>query len=183
MDKYRAMEEKLHRLVPVALSSEAQQRMEDTIDDLIGVDHEFEAAAVAKLAVSEPVFSGAFSRIFSTLSDGLLQPIVMAKAALIIGVVTLSVLVMRSQSDTDRITLAHVGISGEDSELLLLSSVSHVEGIEDDGVIYPDDGTAPHYRYRYKVLHEDEVVDALTGTVVTVLQPSYEVVTIPQKIY
>ncbi len=65
------------------------------------------------------------------------------------------------------------------SELVVLKTTNRVDGLEDDGLILPLDGSAPHYRYRYHVIDEERVRDEKTGTVITLRQPRQEVVTVP----
>ena len=64
-------------------------------------------------------------------------------------------------------------------ELVVLSSINRIDGREDDGLIIPENGSSPHYRYRYRVTDEEQVRDDETGTVITLRQPRQEIVTIP----
>ncbi len=79
-------------------------------------------------------------------------------------------------------SVARLDSSGETvnpSELVVLSSINRVDGREDDGLIIPENGSSPHYRYRYRVTDEEQVRDNETGTVITLRQPRQEIVTIP----
>ena len=157
MEPIKSIEEKLARLLPPALSEDAQHEMEALIDDLAGVDDVhasgFEwkawswkvAAAMALLAVPVVMISKN-NRPFADASLAIL--------------------------DTD---LAH----SLSPEMVLLKSTRLIDGRENDGLIVPSDGSAPHYRYRYHVIDEEQVRDPESGSVITIRQPRQEVVTIP----
>lgn len=152
MDKYQAIEERLHSLMPAALSDEAQARLEDQIDQLSGV---------------EP--SQASSNKEITLK-------ILIKAAAVIVLTAIPFLMKNSKLDT-------VAASGKISDLVVVNSTNRMEGMSEDGLVYPDDGSAPYFLYRFEVSNEEQLRDAYTGTVITVSQPSYEVVTIPQTVF
>ena len=156
MDKFQAMEEKLHQLMPRALSDDAQANLENQIDELAGVVNAHPSSV-----------------------KGINSSMVMKVAAILV-LVTTTFVVIKSSDSRD---VAHEVISDRRSSLVVINSISRLEGVIDDGLIYPNDGATPHFRYRYEVSNEEKVRDEYTGTIITVRQPSYEVVTIPQTIF
>lgn len=173
MQPVNSIEEKLRRLVPPALSEEGQFRLEETVDRLAGVQSEGESSSSSR---SE-------ARVF-------VWP---WKAVAVVAALAIPVIMIQSYDpeDTDR-SLAQVElpISVDQSsqmisqkvwpqEMLLLRSTKLIDAQVDDGLIVPVNGSAPHYRYRYRVVDEERVRDLETGIVVTLRQPRQEVVTIP----
>jgi hypothetical protein len=57
--------------------------------------------------------------------------------------------------------------------------VNRVDARADDGLIIPEDGAVPYYRYRYHVVDEEQVQDKKSGTVITLRQPRLEILTVP----
>jgi len=162
MEPINSIEEKLARLVPPALSEDGQSRMENMIDELAGVDVEVLSrvnrrswiwkAVAAIVVLTVPVVM---------IQRGEDQPVVDASLAMV---------------DDDMTTGFAEDLS---SSMVLLKSVKLIDARENDGLIVPDDGAAPHYRYRYRVIDEEVVRDPESGVEITLRQPRQEVVTIP----
>ncbi len=171
MKPVNSIEEKLRRLVPPALSEEGQLRLEETVDRLAGVQSEGESSNRSEV------------RFFAWPW----------KAVAVVAALAIPVVMLQSYDpdDTDRsLAQVDVPISADQSaqmiaqkvwpeEMLLLRSTKLIDAQVDDGLIVPVNGSAPHYRYRYRVVDEERVRDPETGTVVTLRQPRQEVVTIP----
>ena len=150
MDHLSDIEKKLAQLVPPALSEHGQRKLEDVIDDLAGVE-----------SVSAR----------SHWRGGL-------KVAAIVAVLAVPVVLFQwggAVKGDHSMDIADV-VSFPEMELLTASS--RIDGQENDGLIVPVNGTAPHYRYRYRVVEEEKVRDSETGMVVTLRQPRHEVLTI-----
>ena len=171
MEPVNTIEEKLRRLVPPALSEEGQLCLEETVDRLADVQSEGESSSHSE------------ARIFAWPWQ----------AVAVVAALAIPVIMIQSYGpdDTDR-SLAQVEVpnSADQSsqmisqkvwpqEMLLLRSTKLIDAQVDDGLIVPGDGSAPHYRYRYRVVDEERVRDTETGTVVILRQPRQEVVTIP----
>lgn len=158
MEPINSIEEKLSRLIPPALSEEGQRGLEDLIDELAGVeaDADFEATPnrwLWKVAAAVAILA---------------VPVVMTHR--------------RGDSPVMDTSLAQLDVDvtlGVSPEMMLLKSIQMIDAREDDGLIVPSDGTAPHYRYRYRVIDEEVVRDPETGVEITLRQPRQEVVTIP----
>jgi len=162
MDKYQSMEEKLNGLLPPSISEQGQSRMEDVIDQLAGL----EAAEIVQTAGSDDK---------AWPSSGSWK-VAAALALLAVPVV------MFLTKEEPLSSIAQLDSSTELrdlSALVVLSSINRIDGREDDGLIIPENGSSPHYRYRYHVTDEEQVRDDETGTVITLRQPRQEVVTIP----
>jgi len=168
MEPINSIEEKLAHLVPPALSQDGQCRMENMIDELAGVD----IAVDGK--VDEMFYVNRRSWIW--------------KAAAAIVVLAVPVVMIQREEDqpVEDASLAMVddalvaGFSEDlSSPMILLKSIKLIDGRENDGLIVPGDGTAPHYRYRYRVIDEKLVRDPESGVEITLRQPRQEVVTIP----
>ena len=162
MDRFKSIEEKLQRLVPPALSEDGQERMEETIDQLAGVSEE------SRERSTKPFF-------FQVLLNGKVAALV---AALLFPAVMIYALVNR-EDDTSLAVNDPQITPGVPAQMVLLRSSNVIDGRENDGLIVPSDGTAPHYRFRYRIVDEAQVQDPETGTVITLRQPRQEVVTIP----
>lgn len=162
MDRFKSLEEKLEGLVPSPLSEGGERMLEDRIDELAGVDSEARPAEQA----APTVF---WSRRVAAVVLVLAIPVVMIQ--------------MKPERPDDT-SLAMLDADLAPSvpvhpEMILLKSTKLIDGREDDGLIVPADGAAPHYRYRYRVVDEEQVRDPETGAVITLRQPRQEVVTIP----
>ncbi|BDS05679.1 hypothetical protein NT6N_07190 [Oceaniferula spumae] len=155
--RFSALEDRLRNLVPPAVSQEGQQRLEDTVDQLAGLSAENDE-------VSEPAF---FMR----------RPWQVAAAITLTGTLAWTVYSHHHISTFDPSLAA--SIPEPRSEMVLLTSTNRIDIRQDDGLIVPEDGSAPHYRYRYHVTDEARVRDPKTGTIVTLRQPREEIVTVP----
>ncbi len=156
-----SIEEKLNRLVPSGVSTRAQRGLEDTIDRL--------AAA-------------------SGLGDGSGSPGVMAhwawKAAAVVALIAAPVVMFRTLPGKTVESPALAAITPEAAAgLVVLSSTQQIVATEDDGLIIPEDGGTPHYRFRYQVSDEERLRDPETGTIVTLRQPRQEIHTIPVTLF
>lgn len=157
MEPFNSIEEKLAQLVPPALSDEGQRKLEDLIDDLSGA-HEDPAQTNAR-----------------TLPQGLVWVTVAAVLLLSASIV----LVQSTFSPEEKTTITPLNDHGGIQEMVVLTSTKLIDGRENDGLIVPSDGTAPHYRYRYHVIDEEQVKDPDSGIIITLRQPRQEILTIP----
>ncbi len=160
MDNSLSIEEKLRRLVPPSLSETAQVKLEETIDRLAGVEPHCANTAKAENKKFWPWKAAAAVALLAA-------PVVMYQ--------------MQSAPQPDALlAIRDVGdVSDLAPELVVLKTSCRIDACEDDGLIIPTDGAAPHYRYRYSITNEEQVRDAETGTVITLRQPQQEVLTIP----
>jgi len=159
MGQFKSIEEKLAQLVPPALSDEGQRKLEDLIDDFSGVDTDLEKSNV-----------GRFPKGW------------MWKAVAVLALSTSLVIIRSTLVPEERTALlTHYDQATHDktSEMVVLTSTELISGQENDGLIVPQDGTTPHYRYRYHVIDEEQVKDPDSGLVITLRQPRQEVLTIP----
>lgn len=167
MKPVNSIEEKLRRLVPPSLSEEGEFRLGETVDRLAGVQSRSGSRR-------RPVV-GKVARLW--------------KAVAVVAILAIPV-VMIQFADRDvggsslaqldpSISLDGVSEMANLQEMVLLKSTKLIDGRVDDGLIVPDDGAAPHYRYRYRVVDEEQVRDLESGAVITIRQPRQEVVTIP----
>lgn len=163
MEPSNSIEAKLEALLPPALSEQGLKDMEAQIDDLAGVQ-----ASDSLASVEFPWTSWAW------------------KAVAVIVVLLVAIVMVNQDADVDRDTTVAVVDSEaiflaqlNQPEMVLLKSTKLVDGRESDGLIVPANGTAPHFRYRYRVVDEEQVRDPMTGTVITLRQPRQEVITIP----
>ncbi|NWK54012.1 hypothetical protein HW115_00190 [Verrucomicrobiaceae bacterium N1E253] len=162
MEAPKNIEEKLSRLMPPALSDGAQQRLEETLDDLAsshGEDPDARQVTQSRAPILGKVW----------------------KVAALLTLLAVPAVVIHHQDEMfqDDASLASISDEIQVPDMVLLKSVKLIDGRENDGLIVPDDGSSPHYRYRYRVIDEEQVQDPETGTVITLRQPSQEVVTIP----
>lgn len=148
----QSIEDKLYGLMPMAISDQAQADIELQIDQLTGL-----VADIPKVQ-----------------KNTFWKPLIQVAA-----MITLAVTVFFFQKREDTQSVKRSIVLKDEPELTLINTTNRVQGLESDGLIYPDDGTIPHYRYRYKVSNEELIRDEATGLVITVTQPSHEVVTIP----
>lgn len=175
MDRINSIEAKLERLVPSTLSEEAQTEMEDSIDVLAGLDGISHVSVkrfrphpwwVGKLAVA--MTAVAMLALLFHMRQA--QPGDRVKAAV------LDRLAMPDRS-LELAVNSQDGVTAPSWELL--KSVQMIDGRENDGLILPKDGSAPYYRYRYRVVDEEKVKDAESGEVITLRHPRQEVLTVP----
>ena len=159
MEQFKSIEEKLAQLLPPALSDEGQRRLEDMIDDLSGVDADLEKSNAGRSP------KGWVWKAVAVLA--------LSTSIVIIG----STLVPEER--TALLTHDDQATHGKTSEMVVLTSTKLIGGRENDGLIVPNDGTTPHYRYRYQVIDEEQVKDPDSGLVITLRQPRQEVLTIP----
>lgn len=159
MDSYELMEAKLQKLVPASLSDVAQCELETQIDELTGVNH-----------------FGSIDKREYLKQWG-------AVAALLTVLVALSSAAFLVDGYEPNGQVVNDSAFEKNAAFTVLNAVNRMEAVKEDGVIYPDDGGVPYFRYRYEVSNDYRVLDEQTGTVITVRQPSYEVVTIPQKVF
>jgi len=159
MEPFKSIEEKLAQLVPPALSDEGQRKLEDLIDDLSGVDTDLENSN-----------AGRFPKGW------------VWKAAAVLAL-SASIVIIRStlvpEERTALMTHHDQATQGKIPEMVVLTSTKLIGGRENDGLIVPNDGTTPHYRYRYQVIDEEQVKDPDSELVITLRQPRQEVLTIP----
>jgi len=149
-DRFSSLEDKLRGLVPPAISEAGQERLENTVDQLVG----------EKLI---PFYRSNFWRAAAvvTLSSALVWSVFKSNEL--------------NQPD---VSTALVSVNSP-APMELLTSTNRIDGRQDDGLIVPTDGRAPHYRYRYSVTDEERVRDPETGTIVTLRQPRQEIITVP----
>jgi len=168
MDNYQSIEDKLNGLLPPSISEQGQSLMGDAIDQLAGL----ETAEIAKAVESA---NRPWPSSESWKAGG------SWKAAAALALLALPVVIFLNKEESSP-SVARLDSGGETlhlSELVVLSSINRVDGREDDGLIIPENGSSPHYRYRYRVTDEEQVRDDETGTVITLRQPRQEIVTIP----
>lgn len=167
MEPFNSIEAKLQRLVPPSLSEDGELRLEEAVDRLAGVQSRGESQG-------RPAAGNA----------AWLWKAVAVVAVLVIPVV----MIQFADRDAEDSSLAQVdpsislNVASEMAnlqEMVLLKSTKLIDGRVDDGLIVPDDGATPHYRYRYRVVDEEQVRDLESGSVITIRQPRQEVVTIP----
>lgn len=161
MDDFQSIEDKLSRMLPPSISEEGQARLEETIDQLAGHDTGLELAD--EYASNKPrKHHWAW------------------KAAAAITLLAVPTVMVQLKTDSlDALLSTSSRNLSSTSELVVLKSTNRIDGREDDGLIIPDNGSSPYYRYRYHVTDEEQVRDAKTGTIITLRQPRQEVVTIP----
>ncbi|MBT8038456.1 MAG: hypothetical protein KJO21_13030 [Verrucomicrobiae bacterium] len=169
MDKYQSIEEKLSRLIPPSVSDDGQVMLGKTIDELAGL---------------EPCIESSSDRDGATISSsswvqGWSWKALAAAAAVALLVVPSVMLQNRDDASPALAVSDLAGGSLVSAREVILKSSNRILGQEEDGLIIPHDGRAPHYRYRYHVTDEEQIRDAQTGTIVTLSQPRQEVVTIP----
>lgn len=172
MDKFQSIEDKLRQLAPPAISEEGQLMLEETIDELAGESLKEEGLATV-------VQGTAISAVNNGRSGWLWKS---AAAIALLAVPAVIIQFKSLKSNTVPASLAVTTPAGDVlnySELVLLKSTNRIDASEDDGVIIPNDGSAPHRRYRYFVIDEEQVRDEETGTIIILRQPRREVVTIP----
>ena len=173
---HQSMEDKLRGLMPVALSNEAQVDLENMIDELAGVTSD------SVIPYSEEPFSQSLETEAKDMQKAkqisFQKKYIWQSAAVI--TLCVSPLVINLKRDVDSSPIVS---QEDDTELVILSSTNRLESSESDGLIYPEDGGAPHYRYRYQIMNEEEVRDSETGLVVTLSQPSQEVHMIPVTLF
>jgi len=177
MDNFQSIEDKLSQLIPSSVSEEGQMKMEDTIDEL--VDSSFDLAEIATV-------QDATQDSLRQASTGTSLSSWPWKAAAAIALLAVPAVMFEWKSSLfDSVppsSLAVIDPVSEvfgSSQLVVLKTTNRVDGLEDDGLILPLDGSAPHYRYRYHVIDEERVLDEKTGIVITLRQPRQEVVTVP----
>ena len=166
MERFSSIEEKLHGLVPPALSEDGQRRLEDAVDSLAGVERRSHLPEVSPSARSS-----FWSRMAAVA------------AVVTMMAVPLTAFLFNARDSADLPSLK-VGAEvarggGTPQEMLLLKSTKLIDGQVDDGLIVSGDGSVPHYQYRYRVVDEEQVRDVGSGMVITIRQPRQEVVTIP----
>ncbi|MBT8045071.1 MAG: hypothetical protein KJO79_08980 [Verrucomicrobiae bacterium] len=160
-----SIEEKLLRkLVPNDLSQEAKDRLECTVDDLVGAS--FESARGDATAGSKS-------------SNSLRWAWKVAAAITLLAALA----VTRQAILSDSAQLPQLAVSEvtpqTGPDFVVLKSTHQIDAKENDGLIIPNDGGTPHYRFRYRVTDEEQVRDPKTGTIITLRQPRQEVHTIP----
>ena len=158
MEPINSIEEKLARLIPPALSEEGQTSMEDLIDELAGVEADDH--------------SGMSSKPW------------LWKVAAAVAILAVPVVMIQQRGDSPAMDTSLARLDTDvtldvSPEMMLLKSIKMIDARENDGLIVPNDGSAPHYRYRYRVIDEEVVKDPETGVVITLRQPRQEIVTIP----
>lgn len=162
MDNFLSIEDKLSRLVPSSVSEAGQQKLEETIDQL----------AMVK---ADPVMEPEVGSVRSTVTWPW-------KAAAALALLAVPAVMFKLKDPLSGQLLASNDPAVDvwnSSVLVVLKTTNRIDRREDDGLIIPDDGSAPHYRYRYHVTDEEQVRDTETGTVITLRQLRQEVVTIP----
>ena len=178
MDNFQSIEDKLSQLIPSSVSEEGQMKMEDTIDELAGSSFD-----VAEIATSVDSSQDSLLQAGTEVTGGSSWPWKAAAAIALLAVP--AVMLEWGSSLFDAVPPSSLAVIDPVSEalgsspLVVLKTTNRVDGLEDDGLILPLDGSAPHYRYRYHVIDEERVLDEKTGTVITLCQPRQEVVTVP----
>lgn len=175
MDKFQSIEDKLSQLIPSSVSEEGQMKMEESIDELADSSSNV-AETATPVASSEdaPRQTGKGSSFWPW-----------KVAAAIVLLVVPAVMFKWNPSSVDSLSPTSLAVTDPvsevwgSSELVILKATNRVDGLEEDGLILPLDGSGPHYRYRYHVIDEERVRDEKTGTVITLRQPRQEVVTVP----
>lgn len=158
-----ALEQRLRAIAPRDVSSAAMQRCDETIDALA---------------------DGAAGKRTGTAGEqaarSALRPWAWASAAAVVVGAAVWLPALWDADDAPALAAGHDPSSGTGAPgFVLLKSTNRVDGHEDDGLIIPTDGSAPHYRHRYHIVDEEQVRDEKTGTVVTLRQPRQEVIRVP----
>lgn len=184
-DRFSSLEQRLSQLVPSAISEEGQQTLEQTIDELAEGEATIASSQVQDLPVNVPVTGTGDSEP----QESLRQHVWLKSAALLAAIVVPVALMQRSGNHgSDRVlagpltatTLISTAKAEKDvAEMEILTSTHRVSAHETDGLIIPADGGVPHYRYRYRVIDEEQVRDPVSGEIITLRQPRHEVITVP----
>ncbi len=160
-DDIKDLERRLESWATHDISEDAQLSCDDLINRLAGIE--------------------ASEKSLDMISSGRRKPWLWSSAAAL----TLGLLIwiaydktIFKESDASLVTADSI-TAVQTSDFTLLRSVNRVDAREDDGLIIPNDGTAPYYRYRYHVVDEEQVRDKETGAVITLRQPRQEVITVP----
>ena len=173
-DQAVSMEERLKALAPRDVSDHAMDCYDETIDQF------FEGVDETSLGIIEsyPIPKNRSGRWLWTSAAVL----VVGVGGLLSGLWTINDPSLRVVGDAN--SPSAFGTDGdvyeaEVSTFTFVKSVNWVEGHQDDGVIIPSDGGAPHYRHRYQIVDEEQMRDEVTGAIVTVRRPRQEVITVP----
>lgn len=162
MGNFQSIEDKLNRLVPPSVSEAGQGRLEETIDQLARVTPHPDVEPGGVPADTTGNWPWKATAALALLA----VPAVMFKPG-------------EAPSNPSLASNHPAAEAWNNPVLVVLKTTNRIDGSEDDGLIIPDDGSIPHFRYRYHVTDEELVRDPETGTVITLRQPRQEVVTIP----
>ena len=171
---YQNIEDKLSGLVPSALSEGCLDELDLTIDSLASGAAYTEngcmnlPSEVISMKVSDEEPENRSRRI-----KRLWQ--VVAVLAFI------TVLVVYFQPSSTQSIAAVENI--EESALVILNTTNRVDSLINDGLILSNNGVTPYFQYRYEMMNQEQVIDADTGLIVTVSQPSQEVHTVPVNLF
>lgn len=150
--------------MPVGLHESAQQSLEAKIDELAGIDQ-------IEVEINQLNYELPSGKRFS--------PQWKTAAAIALLVVPSAIIWLNHASQATQLAQ----FEADDSSLIVMESKSVVGAREDDGLVLSSDGETAQYRFRYMITNEEQLLDTDTGTVITVSQPSYEVVTINKTIF
>ena len=172
MPEFQSIEDKLSQLIPSAVSERGLERIDDAIDQLALTSN-----GVCDAESEMP--SGKVSR-YGWHKIGIWK----SAAILVLLIVPAVILNLKTGSadlngEAFLASNANLTIPENSTGMVVLKTTNWIDSSQDDGLIIPDDGSAPHHRYRLYVIDEDKVRDDKTGIVVTVRGSSHEVVTIP----
>lgn len=159
-----SIEEKLNRLMPPPISESGMQQMDALLENLA----QGEAKGTARNNSLRNTFAGAAKLVALLLL--FLVPVALLKLTNEIVPVAPQLALLDAVAPM---------AAAQESEFVVIHSVHKVAGRENDGLITPVDGAAPHYRYRFHVVDEEKVRDPETGVVITLRQPRQEVITLP----
>ena len=152
---FEEMEEALRRLMPVAVSGDAQERLETMLDELAG-DPEIE-----RFDFRRPAKWLAGAGIAAALGLGIY------------------VSVPRQSSPVKTVDSAPVSNPADlPPELVFLSESDRVEGVSDDG-LYIDTGGSAVRKVRIRVIEESQIRDEESGIVVMLTEPREEMYMVP----
>lgn len=150
---FEEMEKALSRLMPVAVSEDAQERMDEMLDQLAG------DSKVARFD---------FRKSAKWLAAGGIA------AALGLGAYV-------SVPDQNNPLKAIESVSNQNDlepELIFLSESDRVEGVSDEG-LYIDSGGSAVRKVRIRVVGESQIRDEETGIVVMLTEPREEMYMVP----
>ncbi len=150
---FEEMEKALSRLMPVAVSEDAQDRMDEMLDELAG-DSEvtrFDFRKSAKWLAAGGIAAALGLGAYVSVPDQI-NPL---KAIEFVS----------NQNDLE-------------PELIFLSESDRVEGVSDEG-LYIDSGGSAVRKVRIRVVGESQIRDEETGIVVMLTEPREEMYMVP----
>lgn len=155
---FEDIEKALSRLMPVAVSENAQARMNEVLDGLAG---DAEVIQITRFDLGKPAKWLTISGIAAAFGVGAYLSIwPKADTVKAAGVVSVSNSI-ESQS-----------------ELVYLSESDRVEGVSDEG-LFVDSGGSAVRKFRIRMIEESQIRDEETGIVVMLTEPREETYMVP----